>query len=153
MLGFVAMELAAADLPDDVETLRAMLVAARAEVAAAEAEAEQIALERERLGIAEADRARLEAEVARLEAQNERYEHIIAQLRRLQFGKRSEQLDKDQLQLAFEDLVQGLAEIEQEEEKADPALKAHRTRERREKRPSLPDHLPRVDVVIEPYPA
>ena len=150
MLGFVAMELAAADLPDDVETLRAMLVAARAEVAAAEAEAEQIALERERLGIAEADRTRLEAEVARLEAQNERYEHIIAQLRRLQFGKRSEQLDKDQLQLAFEDLVQGLAEIEQEEEKDDPALKAHRTRERREKRPSLPDHLPRVDVVIEP---
>jgi hypothetical protein len=108
------MELAAADLPDDVETLRAMLVAARAEVAAAEAEAEQIALERERLGIAEADRLRLEAEVARLEAQNERYEHIIAQLRRLQFGKRSEQLDKDQLQLAFEDLVQGLAEIEPE---------------------------------------
>ena len=144
------MELAAADLPDDVETLRAMLLAARAEVAAAEAEVEQIALERERLGIAEADRARLESEVARLQAQNERYEHIIAQLRRLQFGKRSERLDKDQLQLAFEDLLQGLAEIEQEEEKDDPALKAHRTRERREKRPSLPDHLPQVEVIIEP---
>jgi transposase len=59
-------------------------------------------------------------------------------------------MDKDQLQLAFEDLVQGLAEIEQEQETADPALKAHRTRERREKRPSLPDHLPQIDVLIEP---
>ena len=150
MLDLAAMEIAAADLPDDAETLRAMLLAARAQTAAAEAEMEQIVAERERLAIAEAERRRLEAEVARLQAQNQRYEHIIAQLRRLQFGKRSERMDKDQLQLAFEDLVQGLAEIEQEEEKGDAELKTQRTRARREKRPSLPDHLPRVEVVIEP---
>lgn len=144
------MESAAADLPDDVEVLRTMIAAERARAAEATAQIEQIALERERLVAAEAERTRLEAEVARLEAQNQRYEHIIAQLRRLQFGKRSEQMDKDQLQLAFEDLVQGLGEIEQEEETADLELKAHRARERREARASLPDHLPRIEVVVEP---
>jgi transposase len=144
------MELAAADLPDDAETLRAMLVVERARAAEMTARMEEIAAERELLATVQAERVHLEAEVARLEAQNARYEHIIAQLRRLQFGKRSEQMDKDQLQLAFEDLAQGLAEIEQEEEKDDPELKAHRTRERREARPSLPDHLPQVEVVIEP---
>ncbi len=46
--------------------------------------------------------------------------------------------------------MQGLAEIEQAEERGDPALKTHRARERREKRPSLPDHLAEVEVVLEP---
>ncbi len=90
------------------------------------------------------------AQVAEIQARNQRYEHILATLKRLQFGRSSERLDKDQLNLAFEDLVQGLAEIEQAEERADPALKTHRARERREKRPSLPDHLAEVEVVLEP---
>ncbi|MCR5875888.1 IS66 family transposase [Phenylobacterium sp. J426] len=144
------MDLGAADLPDDVETLRAMILAARARAAAAEAEIEQIRAGQAQLAAVENEHAQLLAQVAQLEAQNERYALIIAKLRRLQFGKRSEQLDKDQLQLAFEDLVQGLAEIEQEEERSDPELKAHRTRQRRDRRPSLPDHLPQIDVTIEP---
>lgn len=144
------MDAGAADLPDDVETLRAMILAARARAAAAEAEIEQIRAGQAQLAAVESEHAELLAQVARLEAQNERYALIIAKLRRLQFGKRSEQLDKDQLQLAFEDLVQGLAEIEREEERSDPELKAHRTRQRRDRRPSLPDHLPQIDVTIEP---
>ncbi len=130
-------------LPDDVETLQAMLLVERAKQA-------ELAAQIEENKTLEAERIRLEAEVDRLTAQNERYEHIIAQLRRLQFGKRSEQMDKDQLQLALEDLQQGLAEIEGEEEKADPQLKAHRTRQRGERRASLPPHLPEVTVVVEP---
>ncbi len=98
-------------------------------------------LELERL---QAEQRELEAQVAEIQARNQRYEHILATLKRLQFGRSSERLDKDQLNLAFEDLVQGLAEIEQAEERADPALKTHRARERREKRPSLPDHLARL---------
>lgn len=120
------MDAALGELPDDVATLRAMVFAERAKG------------------------AQLEAEVARLAARSERYEHIIAQLRRLTFGKRSEQLDKDQLSLALEDLHQGLAEVEAEEEKDDGELKAQRTRERRQSRPSLPPHLPEVEVVIDP---
>jgi len=137
-------------LPDDVETLRAMLLAERAKLVPLETLQAQLQAQNEQNKALRADRLRLEDRVAVLEAQSERYEHIIAQLRRLQFAARSEKLDKDQLQLAFEDLQQGLAEIEGEEEKADPELKTHRTRQRREKRPSLPDHLPQVEVVIEP---
>lgn len=120
------MDAASDTLPDDMETLRALA------------------------GVQHAKIVGLTAEVERLKAQNERYEHIIAQLRRLTFGKRSEQMDKDQLQLALEDLQQGAAQIEAQEEKDDPELRTHRTRQRRESRPSLPDHLPQVDVVIEP---
>ncbi len=130
------MDVALDTLPDDVDELRAMILAERAKIAQLTDQAQQIAA--------------LEADLERLTAQNARYEHIIAQLRRLNFGRRSEQMDKDQLQLALEDLQQGLAEIEAEEDKTDGELKAHRSRQRRENRPSLPDHLPRVDVVIEP---
>ena len=120
------MDAASDTLPDDMETLRALA------------------------GVQHAKIVGLTAEVERLKAQIERYEHILAQLRRLTFGKRSEQMDKDQLQLALEDLQQGAAQIEAQEEKDDPELRTHRTRQRRESRPSLPDHLPQVDVVIEP---
>ena len=54
-------------------------------------------------------------------AQNDRLRHLIRQLQRLQFGRRSEKLDPDQLNLALEDLEQAVAETEAEQEKADPA--------------------------------
>ncbi len=137
-------------LPDDVETLKAIILAARAEQAALEEIEAELEAQLEENKLLNAERIRLGEIVETLTAQAERYEHIIAQLRRLTFGKRSEQMDKDQLQLSLEDLQQGLAEIEGEEEKADAELKAHRTRQRRDQRPSLPDHLPHVEVVIEP---
>jgi len=141
------MDVAADTLPDDVETLKAMLLAEQAKLEEVEAQLQDQIDENKVLA---AERIRLGEIVETLTAQAERYEHIIAQLRRLTFGKRSEQMDKDQLQLSLEDLQQGLAEIEGEEEKADEELKAHRTSERRDRRPSLPDHLPHVEVVIEP---
>ena len=145
-----AMDVTLDNLPDDVEALRAMLLAERAKLVTTEALEAQLLAQHEENKALKAERIRLEGVVDVLTAQAARYEHIIAQLRRLQFGRRSEQMDKDQLQLALEDLQQGLAEIEGEEEKADDELKAHRARQRREHRPSLPDHLPQVDVVIEP---
>lgn len=42
------------------------------------------------------------------------------------------------------------AEIEAAQEKADLGLNVERVRGRRESRPSLPNHLPQVEVVIEP---
>ena len=120
------MDLATAELPDDVEVLRAM-VRAQAK-----------------------DTARLQAEVARLETLVSRWEHLAGQLRRMHMGRRSEKLDPEQFTLALEDLETPLAEVEAEQEKADPDLKAERTRERRKSRPSLPAHLPEVEVVIEP---
>jgi len=144
------MDVAADTLPDDAETLKAMILADRAKLAALEEIETELQAQIEENKVLAAERIRLGEIVDTLTAQAERYEHIIAQLRRLTFGKRSEQMDKDQLQLSLEDLQQGLAEIEGEEEKADDELKAQRTRQRRDRRPSLPDHLPHVEVVIEP---
>ncbi len=154
MVGFAIMDLAANDLPDDPEAARALLLAERARAADEYARhldaQEEILAQQLDLQRLKAEQARLEAELAEIQARNARYEAILAQLKRLKFGKSSERLDRDQLALAFEDLVQGLAEIEQAEERADPELKVHRGRERREKRPSLPDHLPQIEVVLEP---
>jgi transposase len=97
-----------------------------------------------------AEKARLVAERDQLAGQNDRLRHFIRQLQRMQFGKRSEKLAPDQLNLGLEDLEQAVGEGEAEQEKADPALKRARAEKRRADRGSLPDHLPRIEVVIEP---
>src|ERR1051326_5229924 len=101
------MNVAAEPLPNDVATLHAMPVAAWAE--------------------RDAERA----EKAQLAAQNDRLCHLIRQLQRLQFGRRSEKLDPDQLNLALEDVEQAIAETEAGQEKADPVFKRARTETRR----------------------
>jgi transposase len=114
------------DLPDDLSGVRDAVLAMRAEL--------------------EAERALRQ----RLEDQNARLRHFIRQLQRMQFGRRSEKLDPDQLALALEDLEQAVAEADAEAEKADPPLRRARGRERRRSRGALPEHLPRIEVVIEP---
>jgi hypothetical protein len=54
-----------------------------------------------------------------LTARNQRYEHVVAQLNRRQFGQTLQTDGQDQLWLALEYLQQDLAEIEVEEAKAD----------------------------------
>src|SRR3954454_1486762 len=108
-------------LPNDVAALHAMLVAAWAE--------------------RDAERA----EKAQLAARNDRLRPLIRQLQRLQFGRRSEKLDPDQLTLALEDVEQAVAEIEAQQEKPNPAVKRARAEPRRAGRGSLPEHLPRVE--------
>jgi transposase len=120
-------------LPNDVAGLHAMLVEAWAERDAERAEKVRLAAERDQLA-----------------GQNDRLRHLIRQLQRRQFGRRSERLDPDQLNLALEDLEQAIAETEAQEEKADPALKRTRAEKRRTVRGSLPEHLPRVEIVVEP---
>src|SRR3954465_9867900 len=120
-------------LPNDVAALRALLAQA-----CAERDAER------------AEKAQLAAACDQLAGQNDRLRHLIRQLQRLRFGRRSEKLDPDQLNLALEDVEQVIAETEAEQEKADPALKRTRAETRRAGRGSLPEHLPRVEVVIAP---
>src|SRR3954471_12217438 len=86
----------------------------------------------------------------RITAQNDRLRHLIRQLQRLRFGRQSEKLDPDQLALALEDVEQAVAETEAQQEKADPAFKHARAKTRRTGRGSPPEHLPRVEIVIEP---
>ena len=113
-------------LPTDIETLHALVAAARAERDAA---------------LVERDRAL---------SQIDRLRHLLRQLRRAQFGRRSERLDPEQMLLAFEDIEQAIAGDEAREEKNDAAVAATRAAKRRANRGALPAHLPRVDVTIEP---
>ena len=113
-------------LPDNVAALRALVLTAWAE--------------------RDAERA----ENGRLADQNDRLRHLLRQLQRMQFGRRSEKLDPDQLNLALEDLEQAIAESEAEREKTDPALRQARSHKRRAGRGPLPEHLPQVEIVVEP---
>jgi len=116
----------APQLPTDIEVLQARLATALAERDAA---------------IVERDQALL---------QNERLRHLLHQLQRAQFGRRSEKLDPDQLNLAFEDIEQAIAATEADDDKKDPAGARERAEKRRANRGALPSHLPRVHVTIEP---
>ena len=72
-------------LPTDIETLHAMVAAARAERDAALAERDRVL------------------------SQIDRLQHLLGQLQRAQFGRRSERLDPEQMLLAFEDIEQAIA--------------------------------------------
>src|SRR3954465_12728238 len=94
------------DLPRDPEWLQQQLQQV-AEVAATE-RSRNIALEIERDTVmAERDAAQAEIEKLRL---------LIRQLQRGRFGRRSERLDPDQLQLGLEDLEQAAAAAEAAQE-------------------------------------
>src|SRR6516162_6015361 len=116
----------APQLPVDIEALQALLAAARAERDAA---------------LAERDQAR---------SQIDRLRHLLRQLQRAQFGRRSEKLDPEQLLLAVEDIEQAIAGDEAAEDRKDPAGARKRADQRRADRGALPAHLPHLDVTIAP---
>lgn len=90
------------------------------------------------------------AERDELAARNERLQHLLLQLKRMQFGRKSERLPEEQLQLSLEDIEQTIAKTEAEAEKRDPALRQDRAAKRRANRGALPAHLPRVEIVLIP---
>jgi len=116
----------AAEPPTDLDALRALLGAVRAERDAA---------------IAERDQAL---------AQNDRLRLLLRQLQRAQFGRRSEKLDPDQMLLAIEDIEQAIAANQAAAEKSDAGAVKAGAEKRHCNRGSLPLHLPRIDVMIEP---
>jgi transposase len=91
--------------------------------------------------LAERDAAQAEIEKLRL---------LIRQLQRGQFGRRSERLDPDQLQLGLEDLEQTVAAAEAAKEEAAARNGISRApRVRRRNLGALPAHLPRVEVLVD----
>jgi transposase len=120
-------------LPNDIAALQALLMATRAERDTAIVERDAAVTERDQ-------------SLSRLN----RLQHLLHQLQRAQFGRRSEKLDPEQLALAFEDIEQAIAGSEAEDDKKDPAAAQARAEKRRAKRGALPAHLPRVHVTIEP---
>jgi transposase len=128
----VGVHIDLATLPDDPATLQQML--------------------RELVAAAEQQQTSLQAVVQDYEAENDKLRLLIQRLLRHQFGRRSEQLSADQLQLGLEDLEQTVAANEAAREAAEVA--GDTQRQRREIRPNrnhgaLPAHLPRYDVVID----
>src|ERR671912_2206993 len=109
------MSLALDDLPRDPEWLLRQL-RQMAEVVATE-RSRNIALEIERdTALTERDALRAEHDAA--QAEIEKLRLLIRQLQRGRFGRRSEKLDADQLQLGLEDLEQTAAAAEAAQEGA-----------------------------------
>src|SRR3954453_3989542 len=131
------MSLALDDLPRDPEWLLLQLQHMTEAVAAERSRSTALEIERDTV-LAERDAAQAEIEKLRL---------LIRQLQRGQFGRRSEKLDPDQLQLGLEDLEQAAAAAEAAQDAATRSSDAPRPRRRN--LGALPAHLPRVEVLVD----
>src|ERR687885_74656 len=103
------MSLAVDDLPRDHEWLLQQLQHMTEVVAAERSRSSALEIERDTV-LAERDAACAERDAA--QAELEKLRLLIRQLQRGQFGRRSEKLDPDQLQLGLEDLEQAAAAAE-----------------------------------------
>ncbi|MDR6496817.1 transposase [Paraburkholderia terricola] len=112
-----------ADLPDDVELLKALLVEARSLL------------------------AERDVEIGQLKAQ-------IDKLRRMQFGRKSEQLQRqiETLETQLEDLAagRGVTDVQRAQARGANASTSNATTDEAASRQALPAHLPREDHVLEP---
>jgi transposase len=134
------MALSLDDLPNDVKSLKALIIAADEKNAG-------LAADRNRL---EYEQTVLAAEVARLTEQNERLDHIIDVLRRAQFGRKSERISAEQMALALEDVETALGAEDATAEKKNAIVRREGIEGRRANRGHLPAHLPREEVIVEP---
>jgi len=131
------------DLPPEV--VRAF------EAAQFELSVERAARQHEQAVVAEKD-----AFITELKALIEKLEGQVGQYRQAKFGPKSEKLDPAQLELALEDLETAVAEtqaqiaaVEDRIAASEPDPEKRKPRAPRKAR-ALPDHLPRVERVIEP---
>src|SRR5580692_12752048 len=104
------MDVITDQLPTDIDALQALVAAARAERDAA---------------VVERDYAL---------SQMDRLRHLLRQLQRAQFGRRSEKLDPEQLLLAIEDIEQAIAGTAAAADKKDAAGARARSAKRRASR-------------------
>jgi transposase len=134
------MSLALDDLPRDPEWLLQQL----------RHMAEVVAAERSRISALEIERDTVLAERDAAQAEIDKLRLLIRQLQRGQFGRRSERLDPDQLQLGLEDLEQTAAAAEATQEASTRSNGIPRPpRTRRRNLGALPAHLPRVEVLVD----
>src|SRR5215218_288616 len=135
------MSLALDDLPRDYERMLQKLQQMTEVIA--QQNAALISLQAERdTAWSERDAAQAEIEKLRL---------LIRRLQRGQFGRRSERLDPDQLQLGLEDLEQAIAAAAEaaQEAAAKSSDPPRPPRSRRRNLGALPAHLPRVEVLVD----
>ncbi len=116
---------ATADLPDDIDALKA-IIRAQQEHHAVQA------------GV-----------INRKETRITQLEKLVADFKRAMFGARSEKVCPEQYELALED-IEAAQEAVHAEDEADDRQTNGKPRARKTNRGSLPKHLPRIEEVIEP---
>jgi transposase len=87
-----------------------------------------------------------QTELAQAQVEIQRLRFIIQRLQRLQFGRRSERIDGDQLALGLEDLDADLARAQATHAAISPTKTDPEATPRHHR---LPEHLPREDVAID----
>jgi transposase len=95
------------------------------------------------------DPATLKAMVLAERARADRLAQILKEMQRHRFGRRAETFPLDQLELGLEDVQQVEAAEAAEVEKADPERRAATAATRRANRGALPDHLPRIETLVD----
>jgi transposase len=89
------------------------------------------------------------AERAAHATEAERLRQIIKEMQRHRFGRRAETLPIDQLELGLEDVQQTEAADAASAEAAEPKRRAKAVIHRRANRGKLPDHLPRIETILD----
>src|SRR3954469_18245778 len=98
---------------------------------------------------AEQQQASLQRAVQERDAEIDKLRLLIQRLMRHQFGRRSEQLHPDQLQLGLEDLEQTLAEAQAAAAATEGQARPRREHNVNRNHGALPGHLPRYEVLID----
>ena len=135
------------DLPDDIDALRALIVAERAERQAERAERQSES------ATAKVEIVKRDAELAARLIEIDHLNAMLAKLRRGKYGSSSEKLDAEirQLELWVDDAEISLAAAEA---KAASGAEAQQTPAKPPRKPAvrkpLPEHLPREIIVLEP---
>src|SRR6476661_1702542 len=96
------------------------------------------------------DVAELRAFAAALLDRCAKLERLLKLAKDARFGRSSEKLDADQLQLVLEDIDEAVAALEAAEDRANPKTCEKRTAKRRANRGQLPQHLPRIVETLMP---
>jgi len=120
------------DLPDDIDALKAMILASQAEITRRD---ELVAVR--------------DAVIERKEDCIQRLEKLVADFKRALFGARSEKASPEQFELALEDIETAMAAVRAGDEALNPPAPPT-AKPRKTNRGSLPKHLPRIEEVIAP---
>jgi transposase len=141
------MSLAMDDLSRDPDQLLCHLQQMAEVIARQNASLASLQVERDSF-LAERDLIRDKHDAA--QAEIEKLRLLIRQLQRGQFGRHSERLDPDQLQLGLEDLEQTAAAAEAAKEEVAARNSTPRLpRVQRRNLGALPAHLPRIETVVD----
>jgi transposase len=98
----------------------------------------------------EKSNAALSTQNAELEAVNARLEHFVKELNQVIYGTRSEKLTEDERQLAFEDIEVAQFEAEEQSDTIEITTPRKTRKSAQRNLGNLPDHLERIEEVIEP---